>query len=62
MNQYELDYLGRIKFLHVEMPYGLPVPWVLEDANTIKTLRVFMLLCVFMLGTEQAGCICNGDA
>ena len=20
-NQYELDYLGRIKFLHIEMPY-----------------------------------------
>ena len=24
MIQYELDYLGRIKFLHVEMPYWLP--------------------------------------
>ena len=21
-DQYELDYFGRIKFLHVEMPYG----------------------------------------
>ena len=24
-DQYELDYLGRIKFVHVEMPYGFKI-------------------------------------
>ena len=39
MIQYELDYLGRIKFLHVKMPYRSPI-----EGNP-RTLDTIVLLC-----------------